>query len=80
MVELLLVHQFEVAVVCRPEDGVCDVLPENLGDPLCDPLLDLDCIEAEDVIPVGFSLPVDVDRNLWLDVAVFGAGALGSRS
>ena len=78
--DLILIHRFEVAVVRRPEDGVCDVPPDDLGNTLCNPLLDADCREAEEVLLIGFVLHVNVVRNLWLDSAVVGAGALGNRS
>ena len=34
LMELVFIHRFEVSVVRRPQDGVCGVLPNDLGDPL----------------------------------------------
>ena len=62
------------------EDGVCDAPPENLGNPLRNPLLDADYHEAEDVLPIRFVLRVAVVSDLWFNGAVVGAGAFGGRS
>ena len=80
MVDLKLVHQLEIAVVRRLEDGVYGVPPDDLVNPLRDPLLDADCCEAEDVLPIGFVLRVAVVCDLWLNGAVFVASALIGRS
>ena len=80
LVDLKLIHQLEIAFVCCLEDGVWDVPPDNLGNPLRDPLLGADCSDAEDVLPIGFFLCVAVVRYLWLDGAVIGAVAFGGRS
>ena len=60
MVDLKLIQQLEISVVRRPENGVCDVRPNNLGNPLRNPLrnplLDVNFREAEDVLPIGFVL------------------------
>ena len=80
MVDLKLIHLLEIAVVCRPEDGVCGVPPKNLGNPFRNPLLDANCREAEDVLPIGFVLRVAGVCNLWFDGADVGSGALDGRS
>ena len=80
MLDLELIHRLEIAFVHRSEDGVCDVPPDNLGNPLRDPLLGADCSDAEDVLPIGFVLCVAVVRYLWLDGAFIGAVAFGGRS
>ena len=80
MVDMVLIHRLEITVVCCSEDGVRDVPPDYLGDPLRDSLLDSDCREAEDVLLIGFVLRVAVVINLWFDGAVVGAGAFGGRS
>ena len=41
--DLELIHQLGIAVVRRPEVGFCDFPIDNLGNPLRDPLLDVDC-------------------------------------
>ena len=79
VMDLKLIHRLEIAVFCRPEDGVFDVPPDDLGNPLCDPLLDAYYIKAEDVLPIGFVLRVAVVHNLWLNGAFVGSGALGGR-
>ena len=80
MVDLELIHQLEIAVVRCSEDRVCDVPPDNIGNPLRNPLIQSDRREAEDVLPIGFVLRVDVVINIWFDGAVVGAGAFGGRS
>ena len=80
MVDLELIHRLEITVVCSPWDRVCDVPPKNLGDPLCDTLLDSDCREAGEVLLIGFVLCVAVVCDLWIDGAAVGAGAFGGRS
>ena len=79
-VDIILFYQLEVAVVRRPEDGVYDVPPNDIGDLLCNTLLDANCREAEDILPIGLVLRVAVVCNLWIDGAFVGAGALGGRS
>ena len=79
MVDMVLIHRLEIAVVRRLEDGVRDVPPNDLGYPLCDPLLDVDCREAEDVLSIGFVLSVAIVIDLWFDGAFVGAGVFGGR-
>ena len=74
---LVLVNRFEVAVVRRPQDGVGDVFADNIGDSLCDPLLDAGCCKAEKVLYVGFVLGVAVGFDLWFDGAGVGADEIG---
>ena len=73
MVDFELIHRLEILVVRHLEDGVCDVLPDNIGNPLCKPLLDANFRNAEDVIPISFVLRIAVVRNLWFDSAVVSA-------
>ena len=77
---LVLVNTFEVSVVLRPQNGVGYVFSKNLGDPLCNPFLDADFCEAEDVMSVGFLLGVAVGCDLRLDGAGIGADEIGGRS
>ena len=78
--DMELIHRLEIAFVHRSEDGVCDVPPDNLGNPLRDPLRGADYCNAEDVLPIGFVLRVAVVSNLWFDGAGVGAGVFGGRS
>ena len=78
--DLVLVNIFEVAIVRCPQDGVGDIFSDNLGDPFCNPLLDNDCCEAENVLSVSFVLGVTVVCNLRLDGAIVGADDIGSCS
>ena len=80
MVDLELIHQLEIAVVRCSEDRVCDVPPDNIGNPLRNPLLDANLRKAEDVLPIGFVLCVAVVRDLWFDGAVVGACTFGGCS
>ena len=77
MVDLVLIHQLEIAVVCCLDDGVRDVHPDYLGDSLRDPLLDADFQEAEDILPISFVLRVLVVVDLWFDGTIVDAGASG---
>ena len=65
---LVLVNIFEVSVV------------ENIGDPLCNPFLDADFCEEEDVMSVGFLLGVAVGFDFWIDGAGIGADKICGRS
>ena len=78
MMYLIFVHQLETTVVRCLEDGVCGVPTNDLGHPLCNPLLDSKCREAEDVLTIGFVLRVTVVCNLLINGAVVGVGTLGS--
>ena len=78
--DLLLIHRFEVSVLCYLLDRVCDVLPVNLGDLFCDPVLDADCCKAEGVLLVGFVLGVAVVCDFRLDGAFVGTDEIGGRS
>ena len=78
--DLLLVHRFEIAVVCRPQDGVYDILSDNLGDPFCDPSIDADCFELEDIMSVSFVMGIVAVCDFWIDGAVIGADDIDSRS
>ena len=80
LMDLVLVHRFEISVVSRPQDGVCDVFSDDLGDPLCDTFLDSNCCEAEDVLTFGFVLGVNVVCDLRFYGAVAGADNIGGRS
>ena len=76
----VLIHRFEVSVICRPYYGVCDVLYDYLGDPLCDPFLDANFCEEEDILLIVSVLGVTIVCDLWLDGAVVGADKIGGRS
>ena len=76
---LVLVDRFEVAAVCRPQDGVGNVFPDDLGDSFCDSLLDADYLEAEDVLSVGFVLRFSVDYDFWFDDDGVGAAKIWGR-
>ena len=78
--DLVLIHQLKISVVCCSVDGVRDAPPDYLGDTLRDPLLDADCREAEDVLLIGFVLRVAFVVDLGFDGAVVGADAFGGRS
>ena len=77
---MVFVNRFEVSVFRHLQDGVGDVFPKDLGDPLCDPFLDADCCEAKDVLSVVFFLGVTVFCDLRSDSAVIGADEIGGRS
>ena len=79
LLDLVMIHRLEIYVVRCPEGWVRYVPPNDLGYPLCDPLLDSDCCKAEEVLPISFVLRVDV-VNLWFSGAVVGAGVFGGRS
>ena len=70
---LVLVNIFKVAVVCCQQFGVGDVFANDLGDYLCDPYLEFNCYEAEDVLSVGFVLGVAIGCNFWFNGDGFGA-------
>ena len=78
--DMELIHRLEIDVVRRPDDGVCYVPPDDLGNSLHDPLLDTDCRKAEDVLPIGFVLRVAVVFYLWFGGAIVGVGAFGGHS
>ena len=80
LMDLVLVHRFEISVVCRPQDGVCDFLSDDLGDPLCDTFLEANCCEAEDVLSVGFVLVVAVFVISGLTVLTRSPAALNAAS
>ena len=73
LMNLVLVNRFEVAVVCRLQDGAGYVFSDDLGYPLCNPFLDTSFCKAENVLYVGFVLGVTVFCDFWLDSAVIGA-------
>ena len=77
MVDLVLIHQIEIAVVHCPEDCVCYVPPDDLGYSLRNPLFDFDFSEAEDVLLSCFVLHVDIVVYLRFDGSFIGAGAFG---
>ena len=76
----VFVNRFEVSVFRHLQDGVGDVFPKDLGDPLCDPFLDGDLCKAEDVLSVGFFLGVSFVRDFHIEVSVVGADDIGGRS
>ena len=78
--DLVLIHRLDINVVRCPEGWVRYDPPGDLGCSLCDPLLDSDCREAEDVLPIGFVLRVADVVNLWFNRAVISAGVFGGRS
>ena len=52
LVDLVLIHQLKIAVVCRPEDWICYVPSGDFGYSLCNPLLDSNGRKAEDVLTI----------------------------
>ena len=74
LMDLVLVHRFEIAVIRSLQGGVRDVLSNNLGDPICNTFLD-----TEDVLSVVFVLGLAV-CDFRFAGAVFGADEISGRS
>ena len=78
--DMVLVKIFEVAAMRRPQDEVGHVFSNNLGDYLCNPFLDSDCCEEEDVLSVGLVLCVDVVCDFRAEGSIVSADKIGGRS
>ena len=75
--DLVLIHQLKIAVVCSPEDWICYVPSGDFVYSLCNPLLESNGRKAEDVLTICFVLRVAICDDLRFDGAIINDGSFG---